>query len=140
MADSEQSSKMKEEFEASAKQHFPGWSVVQPNYFQRLPNGDYADEDVEVEWWFWQSAHDAGWLARGKQGEWISVDTPPEFEDHMGTIETDVVLVRNGRGTPIVAWLHKRDGWLVYWGASKIPKPTHWMRIEPLPAAPTETK
>lgn len=76
--------------------------------------------------------------SKGNAQGWISVeDRFPELEDHMGSMESALLLFRYGSGTPHIGWMTADKRWIDYWSNSKTGSVTHWMKFdEHAPAAP----
>lgn len=67
-------------------------------------------------------------------GAWIPVGKRlPELEDHMGSLESALVLGLMPTGTPNVVYMCADKTWREYWDEQRTPHPTHWM---PLPEPP----
>jgi len=122
---------MRAAFEKTARQFFVGWTTTRMNYFHRLPNGDYADEEVQREYEFYQDSR----LAQQEEDaqRWIRVDERcPE--------EGVRVLIKFKESAPDGCFFEARIGerrvghWRPEGGNGNFDdRVSHWMPIPPLP-------
>ena len=115
--------------ESEARQKFEQWARNRGEDVRKRADGRYLCVSVDFAW----EAYQAG----AESSKWIPVEERlPELEDHMGAMESAVLLFRHGRGTPHLGWMTKDAEWMDYWKNERY-SCTHWREFdESLPAPP----